>query len=112
MERLNLAVSMLREAGRNHEADQSLEAAYTREIALEHYSAPVLIGLAHLAFSKGDRTLGLKMLEMMVALSDDETRSAAAAELTSLPNIKVYAVDRAKHEEAEMENTLDRKESQ
>jgi tetratricopeptide (TPR) repeat protein len=111
MERLNMAVSMLRDSGRSHEADQLLEAAYTREIALEHYSAPVLVGLAHLAFGKGDRALGLNMLEMMVALSDDETRSAAEAELASLPNIKVYAVDRAKQEGAEMENTLDRKES-
>ncbi|MDT5121343.1 MAG: hypothetical protein QOC96_825 [Acidobacteriota bacterium] len=111
MERLNMAVSMLRDAGRSHEADQLLEAAYTREIALEHYSAPVFVGLAHLAFSKGDRALGLKMLEMMVALSDDETRSAAAAELASLPGIKIYAVDRAKQDGDEMENTLDRKES-
>jgi tetratricopeptide (TPR) repeat protein len=111
VERLNMAVSMLHNEGRGTQADQLLEAAYTREIALEHYSAPAFVGLTRLAFGRGDATLGLKLLQTMVALSDEETRETAAAELASWPTIKAYAVDRAKQEGAEMENTLDHKEA-
>lgn len=111
IERLNLAVSMLREEGRAAEADQLLVAAYTRELALERYEAHAFIGLARLAFDRGDAALGLKLLQTMVALSDDETRGAAAAELASWPNIKVYAADRARQDGAETENTLDREET-
>jgi tetratricopeptide (TPR) repeat protein len=107
MERLNMAASMLREEGRAASADQLLEAAYTREIALERYGAPALVGLARLAFARGDRTRGLKLLQAMVALSNEETFAEAAAELASWPAVKAYAVDRARQEGAEMENTLD-----
>jgi tetratricopeptide (TPR) repeat protein len=107
MERLNMAAAMLREEGRAAAADQLLEAAYTREIALERYSAPALVGLARLAFARDDRTLGLKLLQAMVALSDEETKASEGAELASWPAVKAYAVDRARQEGAEMENTLD-----
>jgi predicted Zn-dependent protease len=111
MERLNMAVSMLRNEGRSAQADQLLEAAYTREIALEHYSAPAFVGLARLAFGRGDTTLGLELLQAMAALSDEETRETAAAELASWPTVKAYAADGSTREEAEMENTLDHKEA-
>ncbi|HEX8920742.1 MAG TPA: hypothetical protein VF766_04660, partial [Pyrinomonadaceae bacterium] len=106
MERLTMAVQMLRSDGRNLAADQLLEAAFTRELALERYHAPALVGLARLAFGRGDAKLGLKFLQAMVALSDEETREEAAAELASWPALKAYAADRAKQEGAEMENTL------
>jgi tetratricopeptide (TPR) repeat protein len=106
MERLNMAASMLREEGRTASADQLLEAAYTREIALERYGAPAFVGLSRLAFSRGDKALGLKLLQAMVALSDEETKASAAAEVASWPSVKALAVDRAQQEGAEMENTL------
>jgi hypothetical protein len=111
MERLNMAVQMLRQDERAVAADQLLEAAFTRELALERYNAPAFVGLARLAFRKGDAKLGLKLLQMMVALSGEETRDAAAAELASWPDLKLLAADRAKQEGAEMENTLDQKEA-
>jgi len=111
IERLNMAVSMLREEGRASQADQLLEAAYTRELALEHYKAHAFVGLAQLAFDKGDAALGLKLLQTMVALADAETRETAAAEVASWANIKVYAADRARQDGAEMENTLDSEEA-
>ena len=52
IERLNMAVSMLRAEGRAGEAVQLLEAAYTREIALERYEAHAFVGLARLAFDR------------------------------------------------------------
>jgi cellulose synthase operon protein C len=106
MERLNMAASMLRDEGRAQEAGQLLEAAYTRELALERYSAPAFIGLARLAFGRGDAKLGLKVLAAMVALSTEETRAEAAADVASWPAVKAYAPDRARQGGAEMENTL------
>jgi cellulose synthase operon protein C len=111
MERLNMAASMLREEGRDTAADQLLEAAYTRELALERYGAPAFVGLARLAFGRGDATLGLKLLRTMVALTDEETSETAAAEVASWPNVKAYAADGSQQEGLEMENTLDRKEA-
>jgi tetratricopeptide (TPR) repeat protein len=111
IERLNMAVSMLREEGREALADQLLEAAYTREIALERYTAHAFVGLAQLAFDKGDAALGLKLLQTMVSLSDEEARGTAAAEVASWPNVKVYAADRAMQDGAETENTLNREEA-
>ncbi|HEY0378041.1 MAG TPA: tetratricopeptide repeat protein [Pyrinomonadaceae bacterium] len=108
VERLNMAAAMLREEGRGAAADQLLEAAYTRELALENYSAHAFVGLARLAFARGDAGLGLKLLRTMVALSDEETREEAAAEVASWPAVKASAADRAKQEGAETENTLDR----
>jgi tetratricopeptide (TPR) repeat protein len=111
IERLNMAVSLLRDEGRTAQAVQLLEAAYTREIALERYQAHAFTGLARLAFDRGDEARGLKLLQMLVALSDEETRGAAAAELASWPDIKTYAADRAGQDGAEMENSLDRRET-
>ncbi|HVG35480.1 MAG TPA: tetratricopeptide repeat protein, partial [Pyrinomonadaceae bacterium] len=111
IERLNMAVSMLREEGRAAQADQLLDAAYTRELALERYNAHAFVGLAQLAFDKSDAALGVKLLQTMVALSDEETRETAAAEVASWPNVKVYAADRARQDGAETENTLDREEA-
>jgi tetratricopeptide (TPR) repeat protein len=108
MERLNMAVSMLRTAGRAAQADQLLEAAYKREIALERYDAHAFVGLARSAFDRGDAALGLKLLQTMVALSVEETREATAAEVAAWPDIKVYAADRARQDGAETQNTLDR----
>ncbi|HYG82005.1 MAG TPA: hypothetical protein VD861_16525, partial [Pyrinomonadaceae bacterium] len=111
VERLNMAVAMLREEGREAAADQLLEAAYTRELALENYSAHAFVGLARLAFARGDTALGLKILHTMVALSSEETNEEAAAEVASWPAVKESAPDRAKQEGALMENSLDRAES-
>jgi tetratricopeptide (TPR) repeat protein/predicted TPR repeat methyltransferase len=111
LERLNMAVAMLRNEGRNAQADELLEAAYTRELALENYGTPAFVGLARLAFGRGDEKLGLKLLHVMVALSDNETRAAAAADLASWPNVKAYAADGAKQEVSEMESALDQKEA-
>jgi tetratricopeptide (TPR) repeat protein len=110
VERLNMAAAMLREEGRADVADQLLEAAYTRELALENYSAHAFVGLARLAFARGDAGHGLKLLHTMVALSSEETREEAAAEVASWPAVKASAADRAKQEGAEAENTLERAE--
>jgi predicted Zn-dependent protease len=111
LERLNMAVRMLKDEGREDRADQLLEAALTRALALEKYDASAFVGLARLAFKRGDRTLGLKLLQTMAALSDEETKESAAADLASWPMVKAYAADGAKQEVSEMENSLDRQEA-
>ena len=105
-ERLNDAVTMLRSEGREAEATQLLEAAYARAIALEQYESPYLIGLARIAFKKADAALGLKLLQLLVDLSRDETANTAAAELASLPWIRAYAVEDTYSERPEPHNDI------
>src|SRR5436305_2178338 len=47
----------------------------------------------------------------MTALSDEETKESAAADLASWPLVKAYAADGAKQEVSEMENSLDHQEA-
>lgn len=111
VERLNMAVAMLKSEGLDAQADELLEAAYTRTLALENYGASAFVGLARLAFERGDAERGLKILQTMVALSDAETRETAAAEVASWPEVKAYAVDGAKQEVSETDAALDHTEA-
>ncbi len=92
IERLNAAVATLRAEKRGAEADQLLQAAYERAIALEQLQASSFVGLARLAFEKGDAERGLRVLNLMVDLGDAETRDAAAAEVAALDWVKARAV--------------------
>lgn len=92
-ERLNDAVAMLRLEGRESEAGELLEAAYARRLALEQYEASSFIGLARLYLAKNDAASGLKLLQAMIDLGQEERAPAASAELAALPQIKIHAVD-------------------
>ncbi|MBO0724463.1 MAG: hypothetical protein J2P52_02595 [Blastocatellia bacterium] len=92
IERLNMAATALRAERRNAEADQLLQAAYERDLALEQLETASLAGLARLAFEKGDGGRGAKLLKLMVELGDPETREASAAELAALDWVKARAV--------------------
>jgi predicted Zn-dependent protease len=91
-ERVNAAAETLRAEKRGAEADQLLQAAYEREIALEQLQPSSFVGLAQLAFEKGDAERGLKLLKLMIELGDPETRDTSAAEVASLDWVKARAV--------------------
>jgi Tfp pilus assembly protein PilF len=92
IERLNMAVATLRAEKREAEAGQLLEAAYERSVALEQLQTSPFVGLARLAFEKGDAGRGAKLLKLMVELGDSETRETAAAEVAALDWVKARAV--------------------
>ncbi len=92
IERLNAAAAALRAEKRAAEADQLLQAAYERGVALEQLQTSSFAGLARLAFEKGDAGRGSKLLKLMVELGDSETRDASAAEVASLDWVKARAV--------------------
>ncbi|HKQ74995.1 MAG TPA: hypothetical protein VJ810_14970 [Blastocatellia bacterium] len=92
IERLNAAVAALRVEKRFARADQLLQAAYERNIALEQFQTSSFAALARMAFEKADPERGLKLLKLMVELGDSEKRETAAAEIASLDWVKARAV--------------------
>ena len=93
IERLNAAAAALRAEKRAAEADQLLQAAYERGVALEQLQTSSFTGLARLAFEKGGAERGSKLLKLMVELGDSETRETSAAEVAALDWVKARAVN-------------------
>jgi tetratricopeptide (TPR) repeat protein len=89
--RLNEAAKMLRAEGREREAAALLEAAYARSLALEQYEPSYFVGLARANFTRGDKELGRRILQIMIALGDEETKPDALAQLAALPIVKAEA---------------------
>jgi predicted Zn-dependent protease len=87
IERLNEAVALLRDEGHNDEARSLLEAAYARELAMEHFETTYFTGLARVAFERGDKALGLKWLQLMLDLTKPDRKQETAAAIASLPLI-------------------------
>jgi tetratricopeptide (TPR) repeat protein len=106
--RLNDVVAMLRSEGQEALASQLLEAAYERALALEQYEPSYFAGLARAALARGDAASGLKMLESMVNLSDEERRPEALALLASMPSIKAHAEEDARGRLPESHNGINR----
>jgi tetratricopeptide (TPR) repeat protein/Flp pilus assembly protein TadD len=92
IERLNKAASTLRAEKRAAEADQLLQAAYERDLALEQLQTSSFAALARLDFEKGAAGRGSKLLKLMVELGDPDTRDTSAAELAALDWVKARAV--------------------
>jgi cellulose synthase operon protein C len=93
LERLNDAVALLRSEGQESEARALLEAAYARQLALAQYEPSSFVGLARLAFERGDATLAQRWLQSMVNLSNEELRAETEAELAALEVVKAHAVE-------------------
>lgn len=93
LERLNDAAALLRSEGRDTEAGSLLEAAYARRLALAQYEPSSFVGLASLAFERGDAKLGLKWLQSMVKLSKEDLRAETEAELAALAIVKANSVE-------------------
>jgi cellulose synthase operon protein C len=92
IERLNAATAALRAEKRVAEADQLLQAAYERGVALEQLQTTSFAGLARLAFEKGDAKRGSELLRLMIGLGDSDTRATSAAEVAALDWVKARAV--------------------
>ncbi|MEP6922982.1 MAG: hypothetical protein ABI954_00840, partial [Pyrinomonadaceae bacterium] len=106
LERLNDSVNLLREENQNAEADELQQSFYARQIALEQFDAPAFTGLANLAFKQGNTNFGLKLLQIMTDLTNDELKETTAAELVQFDLIKTFAADPAKLEDVPATNTL------
>ena len=91
IERLNQAVALLENEGYSQEARSLLEAAYARELALEKFEATYFAGLARIALERGDKTLGLKWLQMMIDFTKPEGTQETAAAIASLPLIAKHS---------------------
>ncbi|HZN01847.1 MAG TPA: hypothetical protein VFB70_20735, partial [Pyrinomonadaceae bacterium] len=91
IERLNQAVALLRDEGRGDEARSLLEAAYARELALEHFDVTYFTGLARIAFERGDSALALKWLQLMIDFTRADRKQETAAAIASLPLIAKYS---------------------
>jgi Flp pilus assembly protein TadD len=91
IERLNQAVALLRDEGLGEEARSLLEAAYARELALEQFDATYLSGLARIAFERGDNTLALKWLQLMIDFTKPDRKQETAAAIASLPLIAKHS---------------------
>ena len=92
LERLSEATALLLSEGHQPEAQALTEAAYARQLALAQYTPATFVGLADLAFRKGEAAAGLKWLQAMVSLGKEELRAETEAELAALPLIKARAV--------------------
>jgi hypothetical protein len=111
LERLNQATEMLRREGQGAAADELLRAAYERQLAMEQLREAPFVGLARLSFASGDVAGGSKLLKLMPDLAWTTTRNTAAAELSTLPQVKARAVEAAWIEKPEANNQLSLSES-
>ncbi|MDQ3010093.1 MAG: hypothetical protein M3X11_05255, partial [Acidobacteriota bacterium] len=106
LERLNQATEMLRREGHKAEADELLRAAYERQLGMEQLRESSFVGLARLSFAADDAAGGLKLLKLMLDLAWMPTRSAAAAELAALPQVRARAVEAVQVEKPTADNQL------
>ena len=91
IERLNQAVALLQDEGKREEARSLLEAAYARELALEQFESTYFIGLARIAFERGDKAVALKWLQLLIDFTNPNRRQETAATIASLPLIVKYS---------------------
>ncbi len=105
IERLNDAVALLRDEGREAEARNLLEAAYARGIALGHFEAVYFTGLARVAFERGDTKLGMTWLQSMIDLTVPESKEQAAAAFMAMPLIVAHAESQPQSEEVQFDQT-------
>lgn len=90
-ERLSEAVALLREERQAAPVPRLLEVTYTQFLALGQYRAPYFVALARLAYEAGDAARGERLLQLLVELSDGETRDEAAAQVAALPFVRERA---------------------
>jgi Flp pilus assembly protein TadD len=103
IERLNDAVALLSNEGRETEARKLLEAAYARGIALGQFEPVYFNGLARLAFERGDKKLALLWLQSMVDLTGPESKEQTAASLMAMPLIAAHAESQPQSEDVQFD---------
>jgi hypothetical protein len=103
IERLNEAGALLRDEGRETEARGLLEAAYARSIALGKLEPVYFTGLARIAFERGDKDLGLKLVQSLVDLTAPERMEETMASLMAMPLIAAHEASQPQSEEVQFD---------
>ncbi|HNH81343.1 MAG TPA: tetratricopeptide repeat protein, partial [Acidobacteriota bacterium] len=85
LRRVNDVVALLQRENRTDLAQNLLQAAYERMLALEQLEPSAFIGLARLAFERNDAHTGLQFLNFLTSLDEDETRETTQAAVARLP---------------------------
>jgi hypothetical protein len=62
-----------------------LEAAYARELALGTFEATYFAGLARIAFERGDKSSGVKWLQLMLDFTNPDRKAGDCRAIASLP---------------------------
>jgi tetratricopeptide (TPR) repeat protein len=106
VERLSESVALLKAEHADADVPQLLEATFTQSLALGQYEAPSFVGLARLAFKRGDAARGEKLLRLLVGLAGDETKDDAAAEVMALPEVGKRFAALARVEVPELSNRI------
>jgi tetratricopeptide (TPR) repeat protein len=106
IERLNEAVALLVDEGRETEARKLLETAYARGIALGHFEPAYFAGLARIAFERGDKSLALTWLESMIDLTTPESKEETVASLMAMPLIAAHTAGGAESEDVQFDRTI------
>ncbi|HEY0367224.1 MAG TPA: tetratricopeptide repeat protein [Pyrinomonadaceae bacterium] len=103
IERLNDAVALLRDEGRETEAHNLLEAAYARGIALGQFEPVYFTGLARLAFERGDTSAALMWLQAMIDLTGPESKEQTVASLMAMPSIAAHTSGQPQSEDVQFD---------
>ncbi|HZN07702.1 MAG TPA: hypothetical protein VFB65_12995, partial [Pyrinomonadaceae bacterium] len=103
IERLNDAVALLNDEGREAEAQKLLEAAYARGIALGQFETTYFTGLARVAFERGDSKLALTWLQTMIDLTAPESKEQTTASLMTMDAIAAHAMGNPASEDVQFD---------
>lgn len=103
IERLNDAVALLVDEGREAEAQKLLEAAYARGIALGQLETTSLTGLARVAFARGDAKLGLMWLQSMIDLTAPESKEQTVASFMMVEIVAAHSDGNSLSEEVQFD---------
>jgi tetratricopeptide (TPR) repeat protein len=105
-ERLSESVALLKAEHYDAGVPLLLEAAFTQSLALGQFEATYFVGLARLAFERGDASSGEKFLQLMLGLAEEETKDEAAAEVAALPGVRERFAALARAELPEQSNNV------
>ena len=91
LERLNETIKLLKNKNYDREILDLRQAFYARSFALEKYKLSNFSGLTMVLFEKKENGSALKLLDLMIKISFEETRETAISQLLSLDLIKEFA---------------------
>lgn len=94
IERLNEAVRLLKEEGRD--PDPLTAAFYARRLALGDHAAENFAGLILLIFKQGDTGLAVQLLDIFAGMADPGRQPESAATVENIDLVKKYAADKTK----------------
>ncbi|MDQ3801658.1 MAG: hypothetical protein M3384_19720, partial [Acidobacteriota bacterium] len=96
VERFNDVLQVLREEKRETEAAPISEAFFARNLALGQFDAASFAGLSRTFFQTGEPEKAVRLLQLMIDVSDAEKKETALAEIAALDAIKMRGADAAK----------------